>query len=157
MKKSFFALVCLSALALIGCGNDNNNQMYPPPGVGGFQGQIQPPQGYCAPEVVDAYNNFAYRCNNMNSDFNVQTCKFAARGFLQIYPNMSCLALVANGQTGGYYNPQYNGNWQGQATLNITSEQMKYVLSMLDNQGWQRNYRPYPGGNCLSAQGNCAR
>ncbi len=145
MTKTIFALAILTVFAFTGCGNDKNEMN---PGYSTFQGEVMPPQGFCAPEVVDAYNSFAYACNNMSSDFNTQICRMKAQGFVHTYPNMSCLAALAPSQ-GNYYNPQYNGNWQGQATLHITTAPMRQILSILGTPDWQRNYRPWPRGRRL--------
>ncbi len=142
MNKSVLVLVFLGAFSFVGCGNDKNDGNV---GYSTFQSEVMPAQGFCAPEVVDAYNGFAYACNNMSSDFNTQICRMKAQGFVHTYPNISCLAGLANNQ-GNYYNPQFNGQWQGQASLHITTTPMRQILAVLGTPDWQRNYRPWPRG-----------
>jgi hypothetical protein len=149
MKKSF--LVLLGVLALSACGNSKNDA----PGfqqVGLNQGGGLPPvQGYCAPEVVDAYNNFTNQCNSIDTGLGAQPCRFSAEAFLRLYANISCVAVPpsSNGfgnQWGG--NP-YLGQYQGQQIFHITDFPMRQVLEVLDaqlggNSGWRQQHRRWP-------------
>lgn len=147
MKNSFIAL--LSVLILSACGNNNDDN-------GGLFGQQQgvgvpPPQGYCAPEVIDAYNNFTIRCNTIASDLDVQACRFTAEHFLRNYEGISCVAVPpsGNGFGGQWGNNQYFGQFQGQQIFHITDFPMQNVLASLGqfngrDPQWQRRHKRWP-------------
>jgi hypothetical protein len=86
----------------------------------------------------------------MRSDFEAQSCRFAAEHFVRNYPNMNCVALIDGGRQGrGWrYNDRYNTQFQGQQAIQITTAPMLQVLGMLQqlkggNRGWYNGYQPW--------------
>jgi hypothetical protein len=147
MKNKLLGFAMLGLLALTGCGNDSREDGY----NGIYQGNLGV-QGYCSPEIVDNYNNFARTCNAIqgNMGFNqreVQHCRQAALLFVNKYPNISCVAAVngANQWGNNGFNDQFNTQFQGQQAMVITSQPMQMVLASLGqfqggNRGWYNNY-----------------
>jgi hypothetical protein len=155
MKNKFLGIALLGLLALTGCGNDSDDGGY----NGIYQGNLGV-QGYCTPEIVDAYNNFARMCNAIqgNMGFNqreVQHCRQAALLFVNKYPNVSCVAAINGGNqwgnpNGWRYNDQFNTQFQGQQAMVISSQPMQQVLASLGqfqggNRGWYNNYPRWRG------------
>lgn len=150
MKKSFLGLALLGALALSGCGNSKNDDLgYQYGGV--EQGGLPPVQGYCAPEVVDAYNNFTNQCNSIDTGLGAQPCRFSAEAFIRLYSGISCVAVPPSGNGFGnqWGNNQFFGQFQGQQIFHITDFPMRQVLQVLDQQlggngNWRQNHRRWP-------------
>lgn len=141
-------IIAIMTIAAVGCGDDKKEQAYQSAGVQVSGAEYNPPQGYCAPEVVDAYNNFVVQCNSVDpSGLSVQACRFSAEHFLRNYQGISCLVVPVTYQ--GYGN-QYLMQYEGTQVFHITDRPMRMVLDLMNQTGmghgdfWQRRYTRWP-------------
>lgn len=137
--------ILVLGVALSSCGKSQDDASSQ--GSGSGLGALPPPNEYCAPFVVNAYNDFAFRCNSLESNNSqLNACRLSAEYFVRNYGGINCavVPLVTVG-----YDGQFLVQFDGQQVFQITDRPMRSVLEALDqfNLGrsdWRKSFRRWP-------------